>query len=157
MEIKFRAWDKKSKTMHYDYAINNLSDGGINVAFFHESSPLYNAEWELMQYIRLKDKNAKDIYEGDIYLATRSYMPSRGYKKKGYPQKITVICVVEWSIYDAGWRDREISPIKEHIVFDKSAPYHYYQTSLSGAPTGHADWIEVVGNIHENPELLQSL
>lgn len=102
----------------------------------------------------LVDKNKRNIYEGDIYLAERSYMPSRGHKRKGYPDRIKVICVVEWSVYDAGWRAKEISPIKEHIEYDKNAPYHYYHTSLSGAFDGNADWIEVIGNIYENPELI---
>lgn len=102
----------------------------------------------------LKDKAGKEIYQGDVYLAERGHMRSRGYKRKGYPETIKVICVVEWSIYDAGWNSREVSPIKEHIEFDKNAPYHYVFTSLSGSQNAHVDWLEVIGNIHDNPELL---
>jgi uncharacterized phage protein (TIGR01671 family) len=108
----------------------------------------------LGQYTGLKDKNGKEIYEGDIYIAERSYMPSRGHKRKGYPNRIKVICVAEWSIYDAGWRTNEISPIKEHIEFDENCPYHYHHTSLGGSTNGSTDWIEVIGNIYQNPELL---
>lgn len=121
-----------------------------------EAGSVYSVDPETVgQYTGLKDKEGKEIYEGDIYLAERSYMPSRGHKRKGYPDRIKVICVVEWSIYDAGWRAKEISPIKEHIEYDKNAPYHYYHTSLSGASDGNADWIEVIANIHDNPELLK--
>jgi uncharacterized phage protein (TIGR01671 family) len=103
----------------------------------------------------LKDKNNIDIYQGDIYLAERGYMPSRGYKKKGYPDRITVICVVEWSVYDAGWFGREVSPIKDHVEFSKNAPYDYLFTSLHGSSNGNAEWIELISNIHDNPELIK--
>lgn len=159
-EIKFRAWDDLNKRIIYDFFFVD-SDGDIwydqdpnGIDMSGRKKIAATDRLRLMQYTGLKDKNVKEIYDGDIYLATRSYMPSRGYKKKGYPNKITVICVVEWSVYDAGWRCKEISPIIEHIEFDKNAPYHYYQTSLGGNSKGNADWIEVIGNIYENPELI---
>lgn len=102
----------------------------------------------------LKDKAGKEIYQGDVYLAERGHMRSRGYKRKGYPETIKVTCIVEWSVYDAGWNGREVSPIIEHIEFDKNATYHYIFTSLSGSQNGHADWVEIIGNIHEHPHLL---
>lgn len=171
-EIKYRAWDKKSKKMR---AVNSIAFHNENQLFDFNPSHLPKVinlwgydpieqksiivkrepkQVVLMQYAELIDKNKKEIYQGDIYLAERSYMPSRGHKRKGYPDRIKVICVVEWSVYDAGWCAKEISPIKEHIEYDKNAPYHYYHTSLSGAFDGNADWIEVIGNIYENPELI---
>lgn len=161
MDLKFRAWDELNKRIIYDFFWVG-SDGnlwrdqdphGLDMSGRKKIGPTDNLH--LMQYTGLKDKNGKEIYEGDIYLAERSYMPSRGHKRKGYPDRIKVICVVEWSVYDAGWHPREISPIKEHIEYDKNTPYHYFHTSLSGSPKGNADWIEVIGNIHDNPELLK--
>ena len=52
-EIKFRAWDKKYKQMY--------GPGDIRVALAFSDKDV-----EIMQYTGLKDKNGKEIYEGDV-------------------------------------------------------------------------------------------
>lgn len=51
-EIKFRAWDRKDNFMYIPQGLNN---------------PIQeNDRFEYMQYTGLKDKNGREIFEGDI-------------------------------------------------------------------------------------------
>jgi uncharacterized phage protein (TIGR01671 family) len=89
-EIKFRAWDKSTKEMWTPYQ---------PVQFEEDSNWLWadvnseNNKFHLMQYTGLKDKNGKEIYEGDLL--------DNGSDR---------ICKVEWHNYTGSW---DFTPVND--------------------------------------------
>lgn len=143
-EPKFRAWDKVTERY---YAVDSLAyddDGNLCEVYLagiqiNESNPNANVrlpnEVVLEQYTGLKDKNGKEIYEGDIVNAVGIGIAQVIDSPSG-----------EWMLY----YKREPDEIKNGFVcvVPKNKPSGLWKTTLTS-------YIEIAGNIHENPELLE--
>ena len=142
-ELKFRAWDKIEGKMWNPIikpdgvlmAANLL--GGYE-AFHGESDPV-------MQYTGLKDIKGKEIYEGDILKETYS----AGYsifsvRFGGYDNGLCY----EDSDRGIGWYIKSIAEYYGGSLCEPSQP----EKSI----LHHHEEMEVIGNIYENPELLES-
>src|SRR4051812_19947773 len=68
-EIKFRFWKKEAKKMLPDVFAPQTPTFGDMIG-------LIQMDFEMMQFTGLKDKNGKEIYEGDVVCADRYSAPN---------------------------------------------------------------------------------
>lgn len=130
-EIKFRAWDiTNGKIIYFEEKIFNKKPYTEASSFSqYESHPIYH-ELILMQSTGLKDKNGKEIYEGDIVKFGDNKIYENTHAK------------VEFSSRRA-----------QYIYFFIDGKYKYECTDMYDEGRSY----EVVGNIYENTELLKEI
>lgn len=117
-EIKFRAWTN-SRYFYFDFSKKHVHRFiGKNYVF--------------EQYTGLKDKNGKEIFEGDIIAVNGKY-----------PK------IIEYSDKDFGFVMINISDLKNAEWMEiKQSPSACWFNDFKRE-------IEIIGNIHENKDLLK--
>jgi uncharacterized phage protein (TIGR01671 family) len=136
-ELKFRAWDKNGKRFlngFYLYTGSCVGNAEIGVWNNAETDIVFDDYPQLIlsQYTGLKDKNGKEIYEGDILGVIETEI------------------VVEGSIEYVGAAfmlrayNAFMEPMGVWILGNTNSNFLGYRNPSS---------FEIIGNIHENPEL----
>ena len=129
-EIKFRAWDGERMHCPSNGEYLALFSGPKQVPwriYDRHGTAVMDGQYEgaLMQYTGLKDKNGREIYEDDI-LRNGGFICTVDYENGAFQ-----LVAIETS--DEGCWD---------LLFDLCRHRN-------------TDGVEVIGNIHENPDLLK--
>jgi uncharacterized phage protein (TIGR01671 family) len=135
-EIKFRAFDSKEKRFIdlFDYDFWIRDDGIVSkISYDYDGDGRYDSSESpqlhiiLTQYTGLKDKNGKDIYEGDV---------------------------CRYDLIDFGPDLIELTSLEGVVEYKNGC---FFLNGLEYKPSINnycIRYLTVIGNIYENPELL---
>lgn len=128
-EIKFRAWDKVNrKWADHNQLLNEIK---VNASVLSPSFlTIYDERFDVMQYTGLQDKTGRDIFDGDIVNVYGSIISGPNHNKKII---FTDVCK---------WKDDECKYIFKIRERDFGCEHSW------------GNDYEIIGNIYENPELL---
>ncbi len=137
-EIKFRAWDKEVEEMLFpEWEEGPVGGGNVMELFIYNSTkypPNHSSlSWILkkseyfvpMQYTGLKDKNGKEVYAGDVV-------------RYWHYEDRHIDYIVTYDEKRFAWMLKEIGSARTTFL-------HHFALWL----------LEIIGNVHEHPDLLK--
>lgn len=131
---KYRAWHNELgrmmlvKTMFF--FANELEELELNDSIMNDNIPVYPDEIKLMQSTGLKDKNGKEIFEGDIVTDSHTIGVLRNHQTLGF------------YMADEKGKENFLSDTVDTEGFEEAKEFM-------------ANSVKIIGNIYENPELLE--
>lgn len=142
---KYKCWDKKRKQWLTEFQI--MPNGAVRYKLPANESP-DRLEWQevdgviLVEFTGLHDKHGTEIYEGDILKYFGRARPAPEYR----------------AFVDQGMN---IFVVEYHLNRFVGIPVRYINEAEYCGGSELEDWLMsedrfVIGNIYENPELLQS-
>lgn len=130
MKPKFRAWDKELKTMLDVFLIDFKKRVLVGEHWkFGETNFMSFDEIELMQSTGLRDKNGREIFDGDIITNGIDRADVKNHQTLGF---YTVLNGREY-------------------FFARGISFENFEENAEE----FSEAVEIIGNIYENPELLE--
>ncbi len=143
-DLKFRAWDIKEKRMFLVSSIDLGATGTMYGVVDDRMTFRVPEDIILMQYSGFLDRRKQEIYEGDIFKFAEPIQNTMGYNE------------VYFNEYTGCW---------SWIAWNRSCT-PFYTSCVHGSTDGGGvdcselmkteEEIEIIGNIHENPKLLEN-
>jgi len=138
----FRAWSQEDKAMfNTGFFVSPHNGVACSLKYIGKESEGYyrNDDLILMQSTGLKDKNGKEIFEGDILRYVSSVCPECRHESTEYAG----------DTYQVSWQQRPMCGFEAHNSDQNDIDRNWIDPDIWDKS------MEIIGNIHENPELIK--
>lgn len=140
--IKFRAWDKNKQVVYF--TLDDLADN--NEGYFLNGVNYFELE-NITQFTGLYDKNGKEIYEGDIVKGIVMFPQLTTYDTD---ENSNFNMCGEVFYSHSGYSLKCVQSLCQE---DREGMVNYFD--FIGGDEQSFREMEIIGNIYQNPELLQ--